>query len=136
VRQGAALDQLQDYRADICRPATAPFAFFGICPRSNMKRALLHPALTKGRPPDACILDLGPPGLLRLGPSWEQAVEGFLEMLTTHHPETPVLATTQDIYVHRRVTHLLTKAGPHRAPVRWRSTVAGYCPFFGRLFHR
>src|SRR5205085_11867522 len=30
VRHGAALDQLQDHRADICPPATAPFAFRGI----------------------------------------------------------------------------------------------------------
>jgi len=111
VRHGAALDQLQDYRAEICQPTTAPFAFFGICPRSNVKSALHHPALSKGRAADACILDLGPPGLARLGPAWEDAVEGFLQMLVAHHSETPVFAVTQDIYVHRRMAHLLAKVG-------------------------
>ena len=111
VRHGAALDQLQDHRAEICQPATAPFAFFGICPRSNVKSALQHPALAKGRQADACILDLGPPGLSRLGPAWEDAVEEFLQLLVAHHPETPVFAVTQDIYVHRRVAHLLAKVG-------------------------
>ena len=111
VRHGAALDQLQDYRAEISQPATAPFAFFGVCPRSNVKSALQHPALSKGRAPDACILDLGPPGLARLGPAWEDTVEEFLQMLVAHHPETPVFAVTQDIYVHRRVATLLMDVG-------------------------
>lgn len=111
VRHGAALDQLQDHRADICQPTTAPFAFFGICPRSNVKSALHHSALSKGRAADACILDLGPPGLARLGPAWEGEVEEFLQMLVAHHPETPVFAVTQDIYVHRRIAHVLAKVG-------------------------
>ncbi len=111
VRHGAALDQLQDHRAEICKPATAPFAFFGICPRTNVKRALQHPTLSGARAADVCILDLGPPGLARLGPAWEDAIEEFLEMLVAHHPETPVFAVTQDIYVHRRVAALLTKVG-------------------------
>jgi len=116
VRHGAALDQLQDHRAEICQPATAPFAFFGICPRSNVKSALQHPALTKGRPADVCILDLGPPGLARLGPAWENAVEEFLEMLVAHHRETPVFAITQDVYVHRRCAHLLANVGLAERP--------------------
>jgi hypothetical protein len=116
VRHGAALDQLQDHRAEICQPANAPFAFFGICPRSNVKGALQHAALLKGRAADACILDLSPPGLQRLGPAWEDAVEEFLQMLVTHHPETPVFAVTQDIYVHRRVAILLVNAGLTQRP--------------------
>jgi hypothetical protein len=111
VRHGAALDQLQDHRTEICQPPTAPFAFFGICPRSNVKSALQHPALSNGRAPDACILDLGPPGLQRLGPGWEDGVEKFLHTLVAHQPETPVFAVTQDIYVHRRVSILLAKVG-------------------------
>jgi hypothetical protein len=111
VSHGAALDRLQDHRAEICQPATAPFGFFGICPRTNVKNALQHPALSKGRAADACILDLGPPGLARLGPAWEKSIEEFLQMLVAHHPETPVFAVTQDIYVHRRVAALLTKSG-------------------------
>jgi hypothetical protein len=111
VRHGAALDQLSDYRSDISLPESAPFAFFGICPRSNVKAALQNPAFAMGRPPDSCILDLGPPGLARLGHGWDEAVEEFLEHLVTLQPETPVLALTQDVYVHRRVTSLLAKAG-------------------------
>ena len=111
VGHGAALDQLQDHRTEICQPATAPFAFFGISPRSNVKSVLQHPALAKGRPPDACILDLGPPGLAHLGPAWDQTLEDFLKMLISYQPETPVLAVTQDVYVYRRCTHLLEKVG-------------------------
>jgi hypothetical protein len=116
VRHGAALDQLQDHRAELCKPATAPFAVFGVCPRTNVKSALQHPALSGGRAADVCILDLGPPGLARLGPAWEDAIEEFLEMLVAHHPETPVFAVTQDIYVHRRVAALLTKVGLTERP--------------------
>lgn len=111
VRHGAALDQLQDHRSEITQPANAPFAFFGICPRSDVKGALQHPALSTGRAGDICVLDLGPPGLARLGPAWEDAVEGFLQALVTKHPETPVFAVTQDIYVHRRVATLLVNVG-------------------------
>ena len=116
VRHGAALDQLQDHRAEICQSATAPFAFFGICPRSNVKSALQHPALSKGRPADACILDLGPPGLARLGSAWEDEVDEFLQMLVVHHPETPVFAITQDVYAHRRLAGLLVNVGLTERP--------------------
>ena len=111
VRHGAALDQIQDHRAEISQPETAPFAFFGICPRSNVKSALQLPALAMGRQADACILDLGPPGLSRLGPGWEDAVEEFLRLLVALHPETPVFALSQDVYAHRHVAHLLAKVG-------------------------
>ena len=118
VRHGAALDRLQDHRAEISQPPTAPFAFFGICPRSHVKRALQHPTLAKARGPDICMLDLGSPGLNRLGPGWEGEVEKFLALLATHLPETPVLAVTQDIYVHRRCGYLLAAAGLAERPTQ------------------
>ena len=111
VAHGAALNKQLDHRTFLSAPSTAPFAFFGICPRSNVKGALQLPVLTKDRQPDVCMLDLGPPGLSRLAPDWENAVEAFLELLKRYHPETPVFATTQDIYVHRRLVFLLGKAG-------------------------
>jgi hypothetical protein len=111
VSHGAALDQLLDHRGEICQPQTAPFGFFGICPRSDVKAALQHSALSNGRDADACILDLGPPGLHRLGPAWEDAVEQFLHLLVAHQPETPVFAVTQDIYVHRRLAAVLADVG-------------------------
>jgi hypothetical protein len=86
-----------------------------------VKRALHHPALAKARGPDACVLDLGLPGLNRLGPGWETEVEKFLALLVAGLPETPVLAVTQDIYVHRRCAHLLAAAGLAARP----SSVAG-----------
>lgn len=116
VRHGAALDKLQDYRAEICRPATAPFALFGICPRSPVKRALQHAALAEARGPDICLVDLSSAGLSRLGPDWEGEIEKFLGLLTANLPETPVLAVTQDIYVHRRFVHLLAAAGLAERP--------------------
>lgn len=111
VRHGAALDRLQDHRPELSKPANAPFGFFGICPRSNLKAALQHPAIAEGRPPDICLLDLGSPGLNRLGHGWEAHIRKFLELLAAMIPETPVLAVTQDIYVHRRCEYLLADAG-------------------------
>jgi hypothetical protein len=116
VAHGAALHQLHDYRYALVHPETAPFAFFGICPRSNLKRALGHTVLTSGRPPDICLLDLNPPGLSRLGPGWDRDVTAFLEMLASMHPETPVVAITQDVHVHRRISFLLGKHGNAAAP--------------------
>lgn len=124
VRHGAALDQLQDNRAELSSPQKAPFAFFGICPRSDVKRALQHRIFTEGRSPDVCLLDLGSPGLNRLGPAWEKEVEKFLALLVQHLPETPVLAVTQDIYVHRRCGYLVAAAGlaAHATPEARRSS--------------
>jgi hypothetical protein len=116
VRHGAALDKLQDHRGELVKAATAPFAFFGLCPRASLKRALQHRALVEGRAPDVCLLDLGSPGLNRLGPAWESEVEKFLSLLVGTHPETPVLAVTQDIYVHRRCGYLLASAGLAERP--------------------
>lgn len=123
VRHGAALDRLQDHRAELCRPHDAPFAFFGVCPRANVNAALQHPAMVVGRGPDLCLLDLGSPGLHRLGPSWETDIRKFLELLVSTLPETPVLAITQDIYVHRRCAYLLADAGLAARP-----TVAARAP--------
>ena len=111
VRHGAAMDKQLDYRPQLCRPQTAPFAFFGVCPRTNVKQALEHQVFCQGRGPDICVLDLGSPGLRRLGPSWEIEVKKFLELLVVNLPETPVLAITQDIYVHRRCVSMLAAAG-------------------------
>jgi hypothetical protein len=116
VRHGAALDKQQDHRAQLCRPTTAPFAFFGVCPRSNVKRAVQHPVFTQGRGPDICVLDLGSPGLNRLGPNWETEIKKFLELLVANLPETPVLAITQDIYVNRRCVNMLAAVGLAEAP--------------------
>ena len=116
VRHGAALDQIQDHRPELCQLANAPFALFGVCPRANVKQALRHPGLSNTRPPDVCILDLNQPGLSRLGSDWEKAVEEFLQLLVLHLPETPVLAITQDTYVHRRSAHLLARAGLADSP--------------------
>jgi hypothetical protein len=87
-----------------------------------VKRALQHPALFEARGPDVCLLDLGPPGLGRLGPGWEGDVEEFLALLVAQHPETPVLAITQDTYVHRRCGRLLAAAGLTEHP---RSSAGG-----------
>lgn len=111
VATGAALDKQSDHRPYLSVPSNAPFAFFGICPRSNVKGALQLPVLVQDRQLDVCILDLGPPGLSRLGPEWEEAVDEFLSVLQHHHPETPVFAVTQDIFIHRRLVFLLGKHG-------------------------
>jgi hypothetical protein len=109
VAYGAGLHQLNDDRSHLVQPTSAPFALFGICTRAQVKAALKHTALVKGRSPDVCILDLNPPGLSSLGPGWEKEVQSFLDLLVTLHPETPVLAVTQDIFVHRRVSQMLNK---------------------------
>jgi hypothetical protein len=111
VAHGAALSKQLDHRPFLSVPANAPFAFFGMCPRSNVKSALQLPVLASERRPDVCILDLGTPGLSRLGVDWEELLENFLELLTRHHRETPVFAITHDIYVHRRLVFLLKKFG-------------------------
>jgi hypothetical protein len=112
VRYGAALDQLRDYRPEICQPRTAPFALFGISSRSNLKQVLDNPILgaeqPDGRRPDIILLDLGPPALTRLGHGWDETVESFLREASARFPEVPVLAVTQDGYVQRRVTRMIS----------------------------
>lgn len=117
VDYGAGLKKLHDNRSSLSRPDNAPFACFGICPRANIKNTLqLQPLVS--RPADVCLLDLGPPGLSRLGAGWEKLVGEFLELLVRFQPETPVLAVTQDTYVHRRVGQLLINAGLARRDSR------------------
>lgn len=110
VRYGAALDQLRDYRPEICHPILAPFALYGVSARSDLRKVLGHPAFareTGGREPDICLLDLGPPGLTRLGHGWEDVLERFLAETLARFPDLPVLAVTHDAYVHRRATKLI-----------------------------
>lgn len=113
VAYGAGLTQLTDYRPVLTQPATAPFGFFGVCPKANFKRTLSHAHLSdapgEGKSPDICILDLGPPGMARLGLAWEDTVAEFIDELNRTLPGTPILAITHDIYVHRRVHAFLKK---------------------------
>lgn len=115
VRHGAALDQLRDYRPEICNPVLAPFALYGVSARSDLRKVLGHPAFAGeagGREPDICLLDLGPPGLTRLGHGWEDVLERFLSQTLAHFPDLPVLAVTHDPYVHRRATKLIEAGRP------------------------
>lgn len=113
VEHGAGLKELTDNRGMFTQPATAPFGFFGICPRADVKRALKAACFAevdeRGRAPDICILDLGPPGIARLGADWEDRVEDFIAELDRLHPTTPILAATHDIYVHRRLFAMLKR---------------------------
>lgn len=114
VRHGAALDQLRDFRPEICQPSSAPFALYGVSARSDLKGVLGSAVLanegTGGRRPDVALLDLGPPALTRLGHGWEEAVEVFLKEVSARFSELPVLAVTQDSYVHRRVGRMISDA--------------------------
>ena len=109
VEHGAGLKKMQDHRGSITQAKTAPFALFGICPRADVGKVLAHPALTPakgGRSPDICLVDLGAAGLRRLGHGWEDLLQAFYDTLGELHPETPVLAVTQDVFVHRRLDRL------------------------------
>jgi hypothetical protein len=117
VRYGAALDQLRDYRPEICHPILAPFALYGVSARSDLKKVLGHAAFTRetgGRGPDICLLDLGPPSLTRLGHGWEDVLERFLTETLARFPDLPVLAVTHDPYVHRRAAKLIEGGRPIR----------------------
>lgn len=112
VRFGAALDQLRDYRPEICQPPRAPYALFGVSSRSDLKRVLGNAVLgaegSGGRRPDIVLLDLGPPALTRLGHGWDEIVGAFLKEVSKRFPEVPVFAVTQDGYVHRRVERMIS----------------------------
>ena len=113
VAYGARLSELTDFRGGLSQPATAPFGLFGICPRSDVKRMLSQTPISgapgKGRAPDVCIIDAGPPGLSRLGPDWEGSIADFIDQLDALHPATPIMSVTSDIYVHRRVQTMLER---------------------------
>lgn len=112
VRHGAALEQLRDYRPEICQPASAPFALYGISARSDWKRVLGSTVFSGekegGRQPDIVLLDLGPPALTRLGHGWEETLDTFLSEASARFPGLPVLAVTQNGYVHRQVARMIS----------------------------
>ena len=117
VRYGAGLGELPDYRPVLTDPAQAPFGFFGITARADMRSALQHRALSPaqgGRSVDICLLDLCYPALRRLGFGWEAEVARFLDALVARQSSLPILAITQDPFVQRRVAALLKQCKPAR----------------------
>jgi hypothetical protein len=112
VRYGAGMSELPDHRPNLVDPSDAPFGFFGVTARANLRVALAHRAISKkvgGRPPDICLLDLCYPALNRLGYGWEEHVARFFEELLTVFPRMPIFAVTQDAFVQRRVAFLLSR---------------------------
>ena len=109
VKHGAALDQLIDHRPTLSTPETAPYGFFGVSPRAQFQLALDAPAISAnhGRPPDICLLDLGPPALSRLGAAWSETVKNFVVEALRRFPVLPFMSVTQDPYVHQRITGIL-----------------------------
>lgn len=125
IEHGAALTRLSDDRCAITRPASAPFAFFGVSARFDAAKALAHPALDPnkgGRPPDLCLIDLGPPGLRQLRHVWEDVLADFLLAVRRLDEQLPILAITHDAFVHRRLERLLRECGLH-TPADVRSSV-------------
>lgn len=113
VRYGAGIAQLPDHRPTLTNPHSAPFGFYGVTRRANLRAALRHEVFNvghDGRPPDICLLDLCYPGLNRLGYHWEELVGTFLEQLLTLAPKLPILAVTQDAYVQRRLSTMLRQS--------------------------
>ena len=108
VRHGAAISRLSDHRPILSSPTTAPFGLFGVTARAHLSRVLSRPAL--GRP-DVCLLDLGPPALSRLGHRWESIVGQFLAECRKHFPALPIVAITQDGYVHRQISRMIGDTG-------------------------
>ena len=109
VKHGATLDRLTDHRPMLSAPETAPYGFFGVSPRAQFQLALDAPAISTnhGRPPDICLLDLGPPALSRLGTTWVETVKNFVAEVIRHFPTLPFMAVTQDPYIHQRITGIL-----------------------------
>lgn len=109
VRHGAALDRLTDHRPKLSQSKTAPYGFFGVSPRAQFRLALDAPAISTnhGRPPDICLLDLGPPALSRLGTAWLETVKDFVGEVIRHFSTLPFMAVTQDPYVHQRIAGVL-----------------------------
>lgn len=108
VRFGAALDRMADYRPQLSSPKCAPFGLFAVssraAPRSALSaRTLVNGGSGGGRPPDICLLDLGPRSLSRLGANWDEVVEDFVSEAKKRFPDMPFLVVTQDTYVHRRM---------------------------------
>src|SRR5206468_2033496 len=53
----------------------------------------------------------GSPALARLGHAWEETLERFFADTRSRFSDLPVLAVTQDSYVHRRVGAIMRKVG-------------------------
>lgn len=127
VEHGAGLRKMVDNRGAVSQPKTAPFAFFGVCPRASLTRAMDHAALTEavgGRSPDVCLLDLGPPGMRRLGHGWEETLALFVEALRKKHGDVPVMAITHDSYVLRQLGGILQMTTSADAGATgWRTSV-------------
>lgn len=110
VRFGAALDRMNDHRAALSVPQTAPYGLFGIAGDADFKAAFNARAFSgKGQPPNICVLDLSPTPLSRLGPAWAESVEDFIAQATRRFPELPFLAVTQDPFVHSKLQSILRK---------------------------
>jgi hypothetical protein len=109
IQHGAGLDQLADYRGILSRPRLAPFALFGVAANADVGRALASPALSaeSGRPPDVCVIDLGPAALNRLGHDWEEQVGHFVTAIRERFDRLPVMTVTQDVYAYGRVQRVL-----------------------------
>ena len=106
VRYGAALDKQTDYRSQLSKPNSTPFGFFGVSAIAQPRRALAANAL-RTNAPKICILDLGPPALSRLGPNWQEVLEGFVNATRKRFPKLPYFAITHDSFVQGRVTRML-----------------------------
>jgi hypothetical protein len=123
VRHGAAISRLSDHRPILSSPVTAPFGVFGVTARADFRRVLSLPALGHL---DVCLLDLGPPALSRLGHQWEDIVGDFVKTIQKRFPGLPVVAITQDGYVHRQVARMIgdgaVAAGTRRSQVLIRSS--------------
>lgn len=123
VRHGAAISRLSDHRPILSGPTTAPFGLFGVTARADLRRMLSRPTLAK---PDVCLLDLGPPALSRLGHQWEEVVGEFVKATHKRFPGLPVVAITQDGYVHRQVARMIGgvsgSAGAHKSQVLIRAS--------------
>src|SRR3546814_19079109 len=62
VRYGAGIAQLPDHRPTLTNPHSAPFGFYGVTRRANLRAALRHEVFNvghDGRPPALCLLVIG-----------------------------------------------------------------------------
>lgn len=87
------LKQLSNKPGD---PAESPYAIFGL-----PAHARLRPSDRRSAKLDMILLDLTRAGRNRLGRDWQAAVVSALESATRAYGYLPVLAATDDTYVHR-----------------------------------
>lgn len=79
-------------------PATAPHFLYGLDAEADFRRALRHlPSF------HTVLLDCTKTARNRLGPDWRLNVDRFLRELRTRRPGIPVLAVTDDPWVHREL---------------------------------